>query len=291
MAERKMLRQVMSPSDIYAHAEAVCDMLREHYGSYDADSLEEVIVDDAFAQRLQSRGYDLLGEGEVPEAAPVPGRRDTPRADNVAPTNTTRRPTGDRVVPMRRSGSGDSVVPMRRRDSSNDGGVPLRRADRNDNGMQQRRRDNAPQNDGMNQGRRRDTTQQSDGVPMRRRDARPSGDMIPSPPPLDAPSPRRSWDTAREDATVVPPRREQVAPQPSFAEPADARVQPATSAQELPAPIVEAPVQSMPSTAEVQTSEASMVEAPPAEAPAAKPVPRTRRTARARTKVDPDTAS
>ena len=44
MAERKMLRQVMSPADIYLHADAICEMLRDHYGSYDADSLDEVPV-------------------------------------------------------------------------------------------------------------------------------------------------------------------------------------------------------------------------------------------------------
>lgn len=303
MAERKMLRQVMSPSDVYAHAESICDMLREQYGSYDADSLEEVFVDETFVQRLKSLGYDLLGEGDMAESAPLP-RRDAPRMD-VNPSSNIRRPGGDRSVPMRRAGSSDSSVPMRRRDGANDGSVPLRRSDRNEGGTQ-RRRENGQPSDGMSQMRRRETSNQGDGVPMRRREPRPAGDMLPSPPSVDtpsgvsAPTPRRGWDAAREEATPVMPRREHVTPQAASSDgvverqqPAAeaAPVQPATPAQELPAPVVEAPVQDTPATAEVQTAEATMVQAPAEEAPAKKPAPRTRRTARARTKADPGNAT
>ncbi len=54
MAEPRMLRQVMTTTELFSHSEAICDMLRDQYGTYDADSLEEVLVDEAFVQRLKA---------------------------------------------------------------------------------------------------------------------------------------------------------------------------------------------------------------------------------------------
>ena len=101
MAERKMLRHVMSPSDIYAHADTICDLLRDHYGSYDADLIDEVLVDESFVQRLKAKGYDLLGEGaeSADGGSPLPPRRDVP----------TGMPQARRVMP----GSSSSSVPLR----------------------------------------------------------------------------------------------------------------------------------------------------------------------------------
>lgn len=80
---RRMLHQVMTVNDIYAYAEPIMEMLREEYGSYDADALDEVQVDDAFIHRLQARGYEVLPgaqvAGEAPSAPPAsaPRRRTT----------------------------------------------------------------------------------------------------------------------------------------------------------------------------------------------------------------------
>ncbi len=57
MPVRKMLRDLMTVNDIYHFADQITDMLREDYGSYDADALDEVLVEERFAQRLHSRGY------------------------------------------------------------------------------------------------------------------------------------------------------------------------------------------------------------------------------------------
>src|SRR5918998_738286 len=131
MAQMKMLRQVMSPADIYTHADTICDMLRDHYGSYDADALDEVMVEDTFIQRLAAKGYDLLPEGaEVDDRpmAPPPSRRDLPRAEiSQLPM---RRPSqnGGGGIPMRRrdpASDTDSQLPLRREPES--GGLPLRR--------------------------------------------------------------------------------------------------------------------------------------------------------------------
>lgn len=328
MAERRMLRQVMSPSDIYAHAESICDMLREQYGSYDADSLEEVFVDESFGQRLKARGYDLLGEGgETVEGAPLPPRRDVPRMD-VGPSPTMRRPGGDRSVPVRR-GMNDSAVPMRRRDSSNDTSVPIRRGERaSSDGGVPRRRENGSQDDGISPMRRRDGAAQNDGVPMRRRDNRPTGDMIPTPPTLDspsvsAPSPRRSWDTAREEPSTTPARRENTPPvTPATSGFGDVRaserldgsardessrstpggsprspdstgvapVQSSAPTQDMSPPVIEAPMQPPQPIAETEAADSRSAGAPMIEAPTTKPTPRTRRTTRSRAKVDPDTS-
>ena len=128
MAQMKMLRQVMSPADIYSHADTICDMLRDHYGSYDADSLDEVMVEDTFIQRLAAKGYDLLPEGaEVDDRpmAPPPSRREVPRAEisQLPPRRPAQNGSGG--LPLRRrepAGDSDSPVPLR-----TEGGLPLRR--------------------------------------------------------------------------------------------------------------------------------------------------------------------
>ncbi len=98
MAERRMLREAMRVHDIYNNAEPIIDMLRERYGSYDGDSLDEVLIDASFAQLLKERGYnvqvwsdsaDAAGEPAAAPAAaaPLPLRR-TP----VSGTAGTTRP-------------------------------------------------------------------------------------------------------------------------------------------------------------------------------------------------------
>ena len=91
---RRALRQVMSVQDVYAYAEPIMQMLREEYGSYDADSLEEVQVEDPFVQRLQARGYEV----RVPVDAPAPAmptdgssatRAVAPRRRAATPTAST----------------------------------------------------------------------------------------------------------------------------------------------------------------------------------------------------------
>ncbi|GAC1563703.1 MAG: hypothetical protein NVS2B7_37670 [Herpetosiphon sp.] len=64
MSEMKMLRQLMAINELYSHGEAISEMLRDQYGTYDADSLEDVLVDETFIQRLKAKGYELLGDGE-----------------------------------------------------------------------------------------------------------------------------------------------------------------------------------------------------------------------------------
>jgi hypothetical protein len=74
MAAKRMLRTVMSVQDIYGYAEPIMQMLREEYGSYDADSLEEVLVEDPFVHRLQARGYEVRGivDGAALEVSAAP---------------------------------------------------------------------------------------------------------------------------------------------------------------------------------------------------------------------------
>jgi hypothetical protein len=97
-----MLRTVMSVQDIYAYAEPIIQMLREEYGSYDADALDEVLVEDPFVHRLQARGYEVLVQPEADVAADVPAApRPTPvrrrpaatdsAADEPRPATRTRR--------------------------------------------------------------------------------------------------------------------------------------------------------------------------------------------------------
>jgi hypothetical protein len=159
-------------------------------------------------------------------------------------------------------------------------------------------------------------------VPMRRRDNRPAGDMIPTPPSLDppsnvsAPSPRRSWDSAREEASP-PSRRENTPPATPPASPSalgdvraserfdgnsgdsgrdeSQRATPAGSGHPtgpvVTAPVVEVPTQPSQFTAETGAADRLVPEVPMIEAPTAKPMPRTRRTTRSRAKADPDTSS
>ncbi len=153
MIQRQMLRQVMSPGDIYANADALVDMLRDHYGSYDADSLDEVLVDESFVQRLKARGFDIIDEAArsdggvasppVPRRAPArppagttPLRR-APSADESASSLRRREVTseGESPLPLRRSravtSGGESGTPMRRSQEATSGGessTPLRRS-------------------------------------------------------------------------------------------------------------------------------------------------------------------
>lgn len=93
MAEQKMLRQLLTMADLYAHAEAIIELLHEQYGGYDADALEEVLVDDSFVQRLQAKGYDLLDENAPPVERP--GRRPLGRPGQP-PSNRTGNGNGQR---------------------------------------------------------------------------------------------------------------------------------------------------------------------------------------------------
>jgi hypothetical protein len=101
MAERRMLREVMRVNDIYTFAEPIMQMLREEYGSYDADSLDEVMVDEVFSQRLMARGYELSPAAQAsalraaqegsrtPATEPKPAR-DASEASEAAPATATR---------------------------------------------------------------------------------------------------------------------------------------------------------------------------------------------------------
>ena len=72
MPGRRMLREMMSVNDIYSFADPIMEMLREEYGSYDADTLDEVQVDERFVQRLQARGYEVRTGNEQPAPPPTP---------------------------------------------------------------------------------------------------------------------------------------------------------------------------------------------------------------------------
>lgn len=100
MSGRKMLREIMTVNDIYAFAEPIMEMLREDYGSYDADSLDEVLVEETFAQRLGARGYDVRSWNDAldsaPEVAPPPPASRPPSGDVVPVTVVRRRPPAGR---------------------------------------------------------------------------------------------------------------------------------------------------------------------------------------------------
>lgn len=78
MSGRRMLRDIMAASDVYQYADLIMEMLREDYGSYDGDALDEVLVEETFVQRLASRGYevrpwvDVSPAESAPAAAPAP---------------------------------------------------------------------------------------------------------------------------------------------------------------------------------------------------------------------------
>ncbi len=99
MAERRMLREAMRIHDIYNYAEPIIDMLRERYGSYDADSLDEVLIDASFAQLLKERGYNVQVWSDSADAAeeeqavaPAPEAAPTVRRAPVTSTMGTSRP-------------------------------------------------------------------------------------------------------------------------------------------------------------------------------------------------------
>jgi hypothetical protein len=304
MAQMKMLRQVMSPADIYTHADTICDMLRDHYGSYDADSLDEVMVEETFVQRLSAKGYDLLPEGaEVDDRpmAPPPSRREMPRAEiGQLPV---RRPgqNGGGGVPLRRrepAGDSDSPLPLR----SDGGGLPLRRGQ--------------PGTDSELSGRRSQSSGDTErGGPMRRR---PLGSDVPGPmrrsgtgegesSGLSRRRPMASGDAGpvrpRPESSAVPertpaPRPEisseaarpvpeaQVAPE-RVAPPAEQRLSEEQRPVTPQVPEVAAPVERM---AESPEPVAQAIEAAPATAEA-KPAPKPRARRSTRAKVTPPEAN
>jgi len=94
MPGRRMLREIMSINDIYSFAEPIMEMLREDYGSYDADSLDEVRVEDAFAHRLKARGYEVRGLIEPVAVEPAPAAPQAASSEIVPITVVrARRPT------------------------------------------------------------------------------------------------------------------------------------------------------------------------------------------------------
>jgi hypothetical protein len=118
MAGRKMLRDIMTINDIYTFAEPIIEMLREDYGSYDADALDEVFIEEPFAQHLAARGYEVrswpeteASEPAAPQIAPVDGvmpvtmvrPRRTPTSGERAGTNerpASSGPTRTRRAPL-----------------------------------------------------------------------------------------------------------------------------------------------------------------------------------------------
>lgn len=289
MAQMKMLRQVMSPADIYTHADTICDMLRDHYGSYDADSLDEVMVEETFAQRLAAKGYDLLPEGAEPDdrpmAPPPPSRRELPRAEiSQVPV---RRPAQNGGVPLRRrepSGDSEGQLPLRR---DGEGGLPMRRtspAVESDRGGPMRRR---PMDGDMSSPlRRRPATGEGDNVSLPRRRpmqpgdvgplrSRPEGPVSSERPPLQrqeltardarpAPEPQSAPDAARNEQPPVP-----------------AQVGPPVAAVEL-ANVAPEPNPLAPTAVHDEAAQSPAIEvAAPVEAKPA-PKPRARRTTRAK---------
>lgn len=298
MAQMKMLRQVMSPADIYTHADTICDMLRDHYGSYDADSLDEVMVEETFAQRLAAKGYDLLPEGaevdERPMAPPPASRRELPRAEiSQVPVRRPvqnggagvplrrREPDGEGQIPLRGDGGG---VPMRRGPQAADSELPMRRnlpAGDGDRGAPMRRR---PPLDGdmSSPMRRRPATGEGDTVSLPRRRPMPSGDVGPMRSRPEGSAPAERPPMQRQE----PPLRDmRPAPEAQYApEPVVARVESQPTAQVAPAveraaEAVE-PISQAPTAAIEATAQSPAIEAPVDAKPA--PKPRVRRTTRAK---------
>lgn len=110
MAVRRMLRDIMNSADVYAFAEPIMEMLREDYGSYDADALDEVMVEETFAQRLKSRGYEVRPWGDVPAPATAGGdvvpvrivRQRRPMSPERPPIQSGDRPAGGDRGPTER---------------------------------------------------------------------------------------------------------------------------------------------------------------------------------------------
>jgi hypothetical protein len=131
-----MLRDIMAVSDVYQYADLIMEMLREDYGSYDADSLDEVLVEETFAQRLASRGYEVRPWGEgaagdsAPAATPTPAPAPAPatQSGEVVPVTIVRsrrtagsgeRSTGAPQQRARRTApSGDTARPAAGGDSA-----------------------------------------------------------------------------------------------------------------------------------------------------------------------------
>ncbi len=130
MAEQRMLHDVMRVNDIYLFAEPIIQMLREEYGSYDADVLDEVLVDDTFVQRLTARGYDVLpsaqasvtpAEQPVENAAEDTAKPKTPRRTAAASSTTTsarQRPRRDTSATEEAEPKAESETPTRPRRAS-----------------------------------------------------------------------------------------------------------------------------------------------------------------------------
>lgn len=304
MAQMKMLRQVMSPADIYTHADTICDMLRDHYGSYDADSLDEVMVEETFGQRLAAKGYDLLPEGAEPDdrpmAPPPPSRRELPRAEisqvpvrrpalNGGGVPLRRREPGDSEgqLPLRRDGEG-SGVPMRRSPQVADSELPMRRnlpAGESDRGGPMRRR---PLDGDMSSPmRRRPATGEGDNVSLPRRRPMQTGEVGPMRSRPEGSAPAERPPLQRQD---LPVRDMRTAPETQAAsETVAARIEQPVPAQaappvtmgervnEAPEPIQQAPTAAIEATAQSPAIEV----AAPAEAKPA-PKPRARRTTRAK---------
>ncbi|HEX6293241.1 MAG TPA: hypothetical protein VFZ66_28940 [Herpetosiphonaceae bacterium] len=125
MPGRRMLRDMMSVNDIYSYAEPIIELLREEYGSYDADTLDEVQVEDGFAQRLQARGYEVRVESEPaapgvsaapvstpPVSAPSVSAPETPIVPvTVVRTRRATSNTGGTARPRRATPAGDGPRP------------------------------------------------------------------------------------------------------------------------------------------------------------------------------------
>lgn len=223
MAPRKMLRQVMSTADIYAHAETLIDLLRDHYGSYDADALDEVLVEESFVARLRAKGYDLAGEdGEAEERARLgsPAQRELARPDpstiaprrpassgedSLPPRRREPAPGTETGVPLRRSGEAETGAPVRRRGTNgeSEGFVPLRRPEApasGDGSGTLRRREPASNTRGALPLRRRDATNGGQSAtPLRRRAATAFG---------EGGVPLRPRPMARDTMDDLPPARQ-----------------------------------------------------------------------------------
>ena len=95
MSGRRMLRDLMTVSDVYQYADSIMEMLREEYGSYDADALDEVMIEEVFARRLLARGYDVRPWVDDVPASATPSAPPAPPApapsDAVVPVTIVRR--------------------------------------------------------------------------------------------------------------------------------------------------------------------------------------------------------
>lgn len=128
MSGRRMLRDIMTVSDVYQYADLIMEMLREDYGSYDADELAEVLVEETFAQRLAARGYEIRPWGDsaatedaVPAAPPAPAAPAAAPGGEVVPVTIVRNrrtpSTGDRAT-------GSTPPPRARRTTSSGDSAP-----------------------------------------------------------------------------------------------------------------------------------------------------------------------